>query len=277
VVCLALGLRRPVVIVTLPTAWDVVRPMRRRALVFNRSDRHSAFPEADRATIEALERHLLGGADHVIYAARALMDEERSITGHRAHFLDHGVDLEHFVPGGALPEDLAAVPGPRVGFFGALDDFVVDFDLLEHLALELPGVSLVLIGDATVPMERLTKHPNVHWLGFRPYDRIPAYGSGFDVAIMPWLDNSWIRHANPIKLKEYLALGLPVVSTDFAELAGYADRVRIARSPDEFVEAVRTSLRAGGLKSPAELRESVRGGSWAARAGELMALAEGES
>ncbi|MEO3869598.1 glycosyltransferase [Nonomuraea sp. B12E4] len=275
VVCRALGLRDRVIMTTIPTAWDVVRPMRRRALVFNRSDRHSAFPESDTATIEALERALLRQADHVLYVSRALMAEERPLTGERAHFLDHGVDLEHFTRRERLPAELAGVPGPRVGFFGALDDYLVDFDLLERVAAELPDVSLVLIGDATVPMGRLTKYPNVHWFGFRRYEDIPGYGSGFDVAIMPWLDNPWIKHANPIKLKEYLALGLPVVSTDFAELANYTDRVRIATSPAQFVAAVRTTLSDGGPQEPAALRESVLGASWSSRAAELMTLAEG--
>ena len=275
-VCLVLGLRAPVVVTTLPTAWDVVRPMDRRALLFNRSDRHSEFPESDRVTIEAMERELLGAADHVLYASRSLLAEERALTGTRAHYLDHGVDLEHFGPHrtSELPADIAAIPEPRVGFFGALDDYLVDFDLLERVAAELPDVSLVLIGDATYPMERFDKYPNVYWLGFRSYEQIPCYGSGFAIGLMPWLDNRWIRHSNPIKLKEYLALGLPVVSTDFAELAHYRDRVRVAASPAEFVDAIRMTLVDGGLGTPEGRRSSVLGASWAVRAETLIALAE---
>jgi glycosyltransferase involved in cell wall biosynthesis len=165
-----------------------------------------------------------------------------------------------------------AIPGPRIGFFGALDDFVVDFDLLERVAAELPHASLVLIGDATHPMERFDKHPNVHWLGFRPYTAIPAYGSAFDVAIMPWQDNDWIKRSNPIKLKEYLSLGLPVVSTDFAELAGYTDRVRAARTHADFVAALRTTLATGPLLPPTALRASVQPHSWHARTQTLLTL-----
>ncbi|MEV0623161.1 glycosyltransferase [Nonomuraea sp. NPDC050404] len=276
VVCALLGLRSPVIMVTIPTAWDAVRPMKRRALIFNRSDRHSAFPESDRATIEALERRLLERADQVVYASRALMREEEPLTGTRGHFLDHGVDLEHFtpVPAERQPDDLLAIPGPRIGFFGALDDFVVDFELLERVAVELPETSLVLIGDANGDMGRLTKHPNVHWLGFRPYSVIPAYGSGFDVAIMPWLGNDWIKHANPIKLKEFLALGLPVVSTEFDELAHYAGRVRAAATAEEFIAAIRASLADGPPQPPAALRASLAEASWAGRAAALAALAE---
>jgi GT2 family glycosyltransferase/glycosyltransferase involved in cell wall biosynthesis len=273
-VCAVLRLRVPVVVVTIPTAWDVVRPMRRHSLVFNRSDRHSDFPEADRATIEAMEHELLAHADRVVYVSQVLLDEERPRTGDRAHFLDHGVDVDHFTRRAQLPADLTAVPGPRIGFFGALDDFVVDFDLLERIAVDLPEVSLVLVGDAGSPMDRFAGHANVHWLGFRPYETIPAYGSGFDVAIMPWQNNSWIHHSNPIKLKEYLALGLPVVSTDFAELAKYADRVRRASGHEEFIAALRATLELGALRPADELRRSVLGYSWRSRAAELMGQAE---
>ncbi|MGX5653813.1 glycosyltransferase [Geodermatophilus nigrescens] len=271
-----LGISDPVVVVTLPTAWDVVRPMRRRSLVFNRSDRHSAFPEADTASIEALESALLEHADHVLYVSRALMTAEAGSTGGRAWFIDHGVDTAHFRrrPPEEWPEDVRAIPGPRIGFFGALDDYLVDFDLLERLATELPEASLVLIGDSTHPMERFAHHPNVHWLGARPYESIPAYGSAFDVAIMPWLDNEWIRHANPIKLKEYLALGLPVVSTDFAELDGYRDRVRVGTTPDDFIATVRSLLAGNGLDASHTRRTSVLPYSWDSRAALLVSRTE---
>jgi glycosyltransferase involved in cell wall biosynthesis len=250
--------------------------MSRRALVYNRSDRHSDFVEADRGTIRTLERELLRSADRVLYVSRALMAEEADLTGDRAVFLDHGVDLRHFRRHGEddLPPDVCAIPRPRVGFFGALDGQVLDFDLLERLAADLPDASLVLIGDADRPMERFAPYPNVRWLGRRPYEAIPAYGSAFDVAIMPWINSEWIRSANPIKLKEYLALGLPVVSTDFAEVAGYRDRVRVAGSSEDFVRAVRESLAGGGLLPADRLRESVLDYSWDSRAQLLITAAE---
>lgn len=274
IACLFLRIARPVMIVTIPTAWDVVAPMRKRALLFNRSDLHSAFPEADNAVITALERELLTNADRVLYVSHALQEAESELAGERGYFLDHGVDVEHFQRTAELPADLAAIPGPRLGFFGALDDYLVDFELLERIASELPDISLVLIGDATGSMERFDKYPNVHVLGFKPYEQIPAYGSGFDVALMPWLANEWIRFANPIKLKEYLALGLPVVSTEFREADGYRDVLRVAGSHAEFVELLRRTLTDGGQGTPEERRASVLSASWSARAADLMRLAE---
>ncbi|HVK20402.1 MAG TPA: glycosyltransferase [Actinokineospora sp.] len=274
-VCAFLGMRAPVVVATIPTAWDVVEPMPRRGLLFNRSDRHSAFPEADGVAIAALEDKLLAGADHVLYVSRELQAEDAVATGERGYFLDHGVDLQHFQRRAELPADLASIPGPRIGFFGSLDDYLVDFDLLERVAKEFPDCSLVLIGDATISMERFEKYPNVHWLDFRPYAEIPGYGTGFDVALMPWLDNDWIKHANPIKLKEYLALGLAVVSTDFPEVRHYADRIRVAeKGHDGFIDAIRRTLADGGESTPEARRESVLPASWDSRARQLMHLAE---
>jgi glycosyltransferase involved in cell wall biosynthesis len=273
--CRLLKMPNPVMVVTIPTAWDVVAPMRKRSLLFNRSDRHSEFPESDQDTIRALENELLRASDVVLYVSRSLLADELPLTGDRAEFLDHGVDLEHFTVRPELPAAIERIPRPRVGFFGGLDDYLVDFDLLERVAAELPDASLVLIGDATCSMDRFDKYPNVHWLGYLPYEQIPAHGSGFDVALMPWLDNTWIQHSNPIKMKEYLALGLPVVSTDFAEVRHYADQIRIAGDPAEFVALIRTTLADGGLTGPAQRRAAVLTASWESRARQLMALAEG--
>lgn len=273
-VCFFLRMGTPVVVATIPTAWDVVKPMKHQGLIFNRSDRHSAFPEADQGTIAALENQLLSNSDTVLYVSRALQEEESALTGERAHFLDHGVDVDHFTRRDVLPADIASIPGPRIGFFGSLDDYLVDFDLIEKVAQEFPEASVVLIGDATCSMERYAKYPNVHWLDFRAYEQIPGYGSGFDVALMPWLDNDWIKHANPIKMKEYLALGLAVVSTDFPEVERYSDVIRIASGEADFIDQVRLTLKDGGLKTPAERRAAVLASSWDSRARELMQIAE---
>jgi len=260
---------RPAVVVTIPTAWPAASRLRRSTLLFNRADLHSEFPEADGDMVRRLEEQLLRRSDTVLYVSHELMRLDEPMVGDRAYFLDHGVEVEHFTPGRSpLPEDIARIPQPRMGFFGALDDFVVDIELLRETAEALPHVNLVLIGDATCDMIGLVRLPNVHWLGFRPYADIPAYGEGFDVALMPWLDNKWIRFANPIKLKEYLALGLTVVTTDFPEIAAYRDRVHVAHSREDFPRLVEQALT--DRFDPVRLRQSVLGSSWAAKAHELL-------
>lgn len=102
-----LGIKRPHIIVTVPTAWDVAKEMQCSSLVYNRSDKHSALSEADQGMIRGLEHELLTRADGVLYSSRAFRDSERELTGERAHFLDHGVDTKHFAPRGRT-EALAA-------------------------------------------------------------------------------------------------------------------------------------------------------------------------
>jgi glycosyltransferase involved in cell wall biosynthesis len=142
------------------------------------------------------------------------------------------------------------------------------------VADRFPDASLVLIGDATCPLDELETHPNVHLLGARPYAQIPAYGSGFDVALMPWLQNEWIAACNPIKVKEYLALGLPIVTTWYAEAARYDDVMLTTRSHDEFLDAIATVLAGGRPASAEACRSVVLDASWDACADRLRDIAE---
>jgi glycosyltransferase involved in cell wall biosynthesis len=149
---------------------------------------------------------------------------------------------------------------------------VIDFDLLERIAVERPGYSLVLVGDATLPMERLTRHPNVHWLGFRPYAEIPDLGADFDVAIMPWLDNDWIRSCNPIKLKEYLALGCEVATTPFAEAEHYREFLHIGGG-DAFLQQIDAVV--AGARAPGDRQVLLAHASWDDRTRELLQILDG--
>lgn len=264
---------RPHIGVTIPTAWPVVAKMGRASILYNRSDLHSAFPEADGRRILELEQDLLLRSDGVLYVSHELMRRDATVVGPRGFFLDHGVDLDHFSSDGRIvAPEVDAIPHPRIGFFGGLDDYVVDMELLRRTAESLADVHVVLVGDATCSMQELIELPNVHWLGPRPYSAIPALGRGFDVALMPWLDNEWIRYANPIKLKEYLALGLPVVTTEYPEIEPYRTHVLVAERRESFPELVRRALDQPG--DPEARRKVVAASSWAARAATLMSFAD---
>ncbi len=265
----------PDVVVTIPTAVEVADGLPRRKQLFNRCDLFSSWEEADQTLIRALEDRLLRESDHIFYVSHGLLDAERDRTGDRAVFLDHGVDLEHFRPGLPEPPDLATIRRPRIGFFGAFDDYTVDMELLARVAREIPDAELVLVGGANMAMDALTALPNVTWLGVRPYEAIAAYGGAFDVALMPWLRNEWIESSNPIKMKEYLALGLPVVSTDFPEARRYADVMTITDDSDSFVAAVRARLADRGPGDATSRRAAVLDADWDVRAAELLALIDG--
>lgn len=267
------GIVEPHVVVTVPTACDVVEGIPRRSLTYNRSDKHSAFPEANTALIESLEDRLLAESDVVLYSSRAFLAAEADRHQGRGRFLDHGVDTRAFHPDasrdGAVLTD---VRRPIIGFFGNLRDHVVDFALLRTVAMAYPDATLLLIGGANAAVDALTELPNVVHMGHQPHDAIPALGRQFDVALMPWLDNDWIRHCNPIKFKEYLALGRTVVSTWFPELDHYPDVVFAARDHAGFVRAVGEALagaRPAGLDSCAELLTDA---TWDDRARDLLGM-----
>ncbi len=113
--------------------------------------------------------------------------------------------------------DIANLPKPIIGFFGLIADWV-DVDAMAQIAKHFSSGSLVVLGKVTTDVSALTALPNVHMLGRKPYSELPAYCKGFDVAINPFKLNRLTLNANPLKIREYLAAGLPVVSTDIPEV-----------------------------------------------------------
>ncbi|MBL7645455.1 MAG: hypothetical protein JNK74_04605 [Candidatus Hydrogenedentes bacterium] len=267
-----MGIQCPHVFITVPTGIEVARHMERSCLVYNRSDIHSAFDEVDKDYIVPLENELLAGADAVFYSSHSLMEKEAAQSGDRAYFLDHGLDIEHFkrVVGESLPR--LTLHGAVIGFFGGLDDYIVDFDLIELLAQRFPDATILLIGDATLSLERLERYPNIVLTGAKPYAEIPAYGSLFDVAIMPWLQNEWIRYCNPIKMKEYLALDLEIVTTYFPEAEFYREHMYIAESHEQFIAMVHDILDHSARKVDSKARRLLlQHASWDDRSCECLA------
>jgi glycosyltransferase involved in cell wall biosynthesis len=269
------GIRRCFTWVTVPTACDVLRFLPRTVTVFNRSDVFSEFPEVCGEFIRCAEAQLLQDSDLVLYVNRNLMAKDPGDEG-RKYYLGHGVDYEAFRQAGqnrsSIHPGLAGIKRPIVGFFGAIDDYTIDLELLRFAAEALPDMSFVLIGLSTVDISRITALGNVHYLGFRAYAEIPRLGAAFDVAIMPWLQNEWIANCNPVKLKEYLALGLPIVTTPIPQAEEYAGLLTVAGTPEQFVEAIRSC--AAGDSEQARLRrqEAVKKDCWQNKAEQVLTL-----
>lgn len=277
IVSFLIGIRSPTIIVTPPSVLPAVLPMQRSGLVYNRSDKHSLFKEGNTAYLEQVEEELMREADLTIYSNRSLMLEELDLTNHKSKHLDHGVDTVHFDyrTQTAEPIDMQGIPKPRIGFFGSLRSYMVNYDLIAKVAKEIPGVQVVLVGDMQDDSPELRNLPNVHLLGYKDYKLIPAYGVQFDVGLMPYQENDWIKYCNPIKLKEYLALGLEVVSVDFPEVRSFSDNIHIAGNADEFVELVKACIESP--TSPAQkqlLRNRVENDTWDNRTVSLLEMIE---
>jgi len=265
-----LGIQRPLVWVACPPAARFLDSLHPVGLVYQRTDRFETFTGVDAAFIGACNDALVAHADIVLYCSRLLMEEE---TGHtpNALFLDHGVDFEVFRAAGesdsSPPADVERIPRPRVGFVGGIDAHTFDPPLFCRTAELLPDVQFVLVGASSLP-EGWCTAPNVTLLGQRPYEEVAGYMASSDVLIMPWNESEWIRACNPVKLKEYLAVGRPIVSTDFCELGRYQGLVRVARGPEAFAAEIRHALDAP--VSPRAGRERVREETWENKARTLL-------
>ena len=263
-----LDVQNPVIWVACPAACDVAVKMRYTKLVYQRTDRFEEYPGVDEETIRQYDRKLKKHADLTVFVNEVLYEQERHQC-QKAIYLDHGVDYEMFASAHEdpnRPEDIVDVPGQIIGFYGGFAKHTTDIGLLEKVVDLLPEKSFVFVGQLSSECAGLRTRKNVWIFGQKPYEQIPHYGKCFDVAIMPWKQNRWIQACNPIKLKEYLALGKPVVSTPFTELQKYQDVVYVAKSPEEFAESIRQALAEDCPERITARRRRVQDASWDSKA-----------
>lgn len=185
---------------------------------------------------------------------------------HKTRLLPHGVDAALFSTPAPRLDDLPA-GGPVAGFYGSLAPWI-DLDLVAATARLLPEWRFVMIGAAQTDLSAIEGIGNIERLGARPHAALPGYAQHWDAGIIPFRDTPQIRACNPLKLREYLAAGRPVVSTDFPALDGYRDLVQVATTPEDFAAALRASLT--DTNAPAR-QAAVAAQSWAARAAEAAA------
>lgn len=263
-----LGIQNPVVWVACPAACDVAMNMKRVKLVYQRTDRFEEYPDVDAETIRRYDQKLKANADLTIFASSSLYEEECKQCK-KALYIDHGVDYSMFARAEKLddvPKEMREMKRPVVGFFGEIEDHTCDVGFIEKLVELMPEISFVFIGKAMADCSGLMGRKNVWMLGKKPYEQIPHYGKCFDVAIMPWRQNRWIQACNPIKLKEYLALGKPVVSTPFPELRTYRDVVYEAKTPEEFADCIKKAHFENNAELVAKRRQKVAQTSWDSKA-----------
>ena len=212
--------------------------MGERAIVFDCMDQLSQFRGAPKELLRR-ERELLAIAD-VVFAGGPKIGKDKIRHNANTHTFGCGVDVAHFGKARAaeteIPAELAGLPGPVFGFFGCVDERI-DYDLLAKLADANPTGSVVIIGPPIkVDSATFPQRPNLHWLGGRDYQQLPAYVKGFDVCMMPFALNEATEFINPTKALEYMATARPVVSTAVEDVVlQFSDVCGIARSHEEFI------------------------------------------
>lgn len=263
-----LDFREPIALAYLPAAAPAIDRIGATLIVYHCVDDFSAFDGAGTA-IANLERELVAKSDLVVCSAEPLRAAKARLHPN-VELLRHGVDHAHFAR--ALDDRLAPhpdvrhLPRPILGFVGLVESWV-DLELLRELARRHSNGTVVIVGREAVDTSPLRREPNVVFLGRRPYGELPSILKGFEVGLCPFRESRVAQGANPLKVREYLAAGLPVVSSPIPEVARLP-HCRIARGAEAFSRAVHEALTEAPAARLAR-SESVRSESWEARWEEL--------
>jgi glycosyltransferase involved in cell wall biosynthesis len=274
------GLSSPILWIAIPTAAEMIGRLKESLVVYQVSDKYDANTmdhATDPKTIRRLHERALDAADIVLYSGRKLLSEATRAC-ERSYLLEQAVDFDHWarVSTGELEvaAEVARIPRPRMGYFGAIEPWLVDQELIKRASVERPDWHWVFIGNRSRGLD-IENLPNVHFLPPVAYDELPRYAAGFDVCVLPWeTEQAFTSYGSAIKVREYLATGKPVVIAPLPEYELMKDVLRIARGRDDFLRLVEEALKEEGGEGARARQAAVASGTWDARAEWVSALIE---
>ena len=249
-----------------PMAMDFAAHLQPQATVFDCMDELSAFKFAPPELIEN-ERRLFEKADLVFTGGQSLYEAKKH-QHEQVFAFPSSIDAEHFKQARSITEERAeqkSIPRPRFGHYGVIDERI-DIALLKEIADLRPDWQFVMVGPVVkITDEDLPRRENIHYLGGKSYQDLPAFLAGWDVAIMPFAINESTRFISPTKTPEYLAAGKPVVSTPITDVVrpyGEMNLVHIASTAEEFVAAGEKALQENNTERLLEIDEFLAQMSW---------------
>lgn len=262
-----LGLQKLISVFFVPHPGHFARTLGEDLSVYYCIDDYAQWPGADKAAVERYDLELTAKCDVAFFCSMKLLKERSHIRGDLI-YSPHGVDAGMF--GEAMRNDLPVaeplrdVPAPIIGFFGSVGS-QLDIDLVARTARERPSWHFVLLGMVSTPVAELRGLPNVMLPGPVPYRTLPDWARAFDVCIAPYVQNQQMINANPLKIREYLATGRPVVSMWLPEAEPFTGVVRLVKDRDRFLGAIEDAL-AEGIEANQKRRvAAVRDSTWEAR------------
>jgi glycosyltransferase involved in cell wall biosynthesis len=264
------GLSKPILWIAIPTASELIGAFDESAIVYQVSDKYDANTmdhATDPALIRRLHEQAIDKADLVFYSGRKLF-QEADRGKDKSYLLEQGVDFNHWRHTATLPVHplIEQIPRPRLGYFGAIEPWLVDQELVRKAATERPDWQWVFIGNRSRGLD-IEGLPNTHFLPPVPYEELPKYAAGFDVCVLPWeTEQAFTSYGSAIKVREYLATGKPVVIAPLPEYEPMSDVLRIARSRDDFIRLVDEALSEQGQEAAGRRQQAVAGSTWDARA-----------
>ncbi len=232
-----------------PNAADFIGKLRESLVIYHCVDELSANPLIPKEAVLRMEERLLGKADFVFVSSRNLYEKCKRLN-QKTHYLPNSADFDHFHQAVSrdysIPQDLANLRRPIIGFYGALSNYKIDFDLIAYLAQAKKDWSFVLIGqvgegDPLTDTSGLNQ-ANIHLLGSKAYQILPQYLKYFDVCLLPNRINDYTKSMFPLKFFEYLSCGKPVVATDLVSLREFKNYFYSSFSYEEFLENLEKAL-----------------------------------
>lgn len=269
-----LDFKNPINMVFNPAAGLLAGKLGETELIYYCVDEYTAFTGAATGLRE-IEEDLFRKSDLVIVSAEKLFESKQHFNKN-TFVIRHGTDWNHFRKSlddaTKIPNEIKDLPKPIIGFHGLLADWV-DFELIKKTAEHFSHGSVVLIGKITVDAEKKIKIlddvKNIHFLGRKPYTELPNYCKEFDVALNPFEISELTLAANPLKVREYLAAGLPVVSTDIPEVRILEDCL-VGENHQDFIEKIEFALK--NPKPRTEISDRIKHESWEAKIDELRSI-----
>ncbi len=219
---------------SVPTAISLISPREQDKVIYYCGDDFSALAGVDHKMVAPFERELIKKADTIYVVSERLANK---MPKTKVKMLSHGVDLALFTTQTAKASELEQISKPIIGFYGSLNAWL-DKALLLTLAKERPEYQLVLIGNLIEDFSELLKLDNVTHIKAVEHHRLASFSQHWQVSILPFVDNEQIRSCDPLKLKEYIATGTPIVTTRFAAVNPYRETILIADTHQGFIDRI---------------------------------------
>lgn len=278
------GFSKPILWIAIPTAAEMIGCFDESLVIYHVSDKYEANTmdhATDPAAIRELHEKAIAGADIIFYSGRKLLNEatlgkERSYLLEQAVDFDHWAGLDERIARGelAIAPQIASIPRPRIGYFGAIEPWLVDQELIKRAARERPEWHWIFVGNRSRGLE-IEELPTTHFLPAVAYEDLPSYAAGFDVCVLPWeTEQAFTSYGSAIKVREYLATGKPVVISPLPEYEPMGQVLRIARNRDQFLDLVSVALSENDPNAAARRQAAVSEGTWDARAEWVSGLIE---
>jgi glycosyltransferase involved in cell wall biosynthesis len=229
-------------------------------------DDYAALAQMDAARIQRLDDELTARADVVFVCSETLLNRKRELN-RNVEYSPHGVDFELFSqaqdPATEIAEAARGLRQPIIGYFGSIAG-QIDLELVAYLAGQRKNWTFLLIGMASVDVSAITALSNVYLAGPQPYESLPRWAKAFDVAIVPYRRDRFVLNSNPLKIREYLAAGKPVVSVRTPEIERFGDAVFLADSDEDFLRKIEQALEGETAEIRQTRMDAVRNCSWQA-------------